>query len=366
MARPARPWWWEEEQGWYVHCNGKRRFLGKHPSGARPPKKNSKGLWNPPQQILDEFHKLMTTGGVEVSTDSPLLAEILQAFLSWCKENRATRTTERYFEILDLFERRYHGLLALDINAGHVTEWLNEHPTWNSTTKRNAITALMRAFNWGCKNKGLARNPIRGMEKPEAKVRTGMVTPEEFEKLIQNIFLPRRRPKRGQPPKRRKPDQNFRELLIVSFDSGARPVEVKELEARHLQLDKERAVIPKEEAKGRKHPRTIYFPTERCLEIIKRRAAEFPTGPLFRNRIGRKWTGMAVKNRLEDLDHVLGRRIRHYDLRHAWITRKIVAGVDSHVVAKLAGHRDTGMIDRVYGHAAEDYEFMLKNAKKEV
>jgi hypothetical protein len=50
------------------------------------------------------------------------------------------------------------------------------------------------------------------------------------------------------------PDQRFRDLLIASYDSGGRPFEVKELEARHCQFDKQRAVIPKDEAKGRKPP----------------------------------------------------------------------------------------------------------------
>ena len=60
-------------------------------------------------------------------------------------------------------------MVTSDLNPGHVTAWLNSQRTWNSTTKRNAITALQRGFNWAVKNRGLDRNPIRGMEKPEAK-----------------------------------------------------------------------------------------------------------------------------------------------------------------------------------------------------
>ena len=73
-----------------------------------------------------------------------------------------------------------------------------------------------------------------------------------------------------------------------------------------------------------------------------------------------------MKCRLEDLDHVLGRRVRHYDLRHAFVTRKLVSGVDSHVVAKLAGHRDSRMIDTVYSHVAGDFEFMLGQASRDI
>ena len=48
------------------------------------------------------------------------------------------------------------------------------------------------------------------------------------------------------------------------------------------------------------------------------------------------------------------------------MTRKLRAGVDSHVVAALVGHKDTKMIDSVYSHVADDHEFMLDAAKKNI
>jgi integrase len=148
---------------------------------------------------------------------------------------------------------------------------------------------------------------------------------------------------------------------------------------------------------------------------------------LFLNNRGRPWTGFAVKNRFEDVEVAIGlaemkrrgiessteeaiqavmatlpktrrdkgsgkevprkpwqirqqakaklvvaeakrygARFHHFELRHAFVTRKLVAGVDSHVVAALAGHRDTGMIDKVYSHVADDHEFMLREAAKDV
>jgi integrase len=355
MARKPSPWWWADEKGWYVNLAGKREFLGKHPEGAEPPRKSKRsGKWNAPKTIMNVFYKLMGRG--EARGDADAIINILDDFITWCRENRANRTTDRYEEFCDDFVKfrpdggRQIGELASgQLTSRHVTQWLADRPTWGSTTKRNAITALQRGFNWAVKNRGLARNPIKGMEKPQAKNRTEFVTPEEFEELLTAI-----------------PDQRLKDLLVVGYDSGARPFEVKELEARHCQLDKQRAVIPKEETKGRKHPRTFYFPTHRCMEVITRLCKENSEGKLFRNRLGRKWTAMAVKCRLEDLDHILGRRVTHYSLRHSFVTEKLVAGVDSHVVAKLAGHRDTKMIDTVYSHVSDDYEFMLKQASRRI
>jgi hypothetical protein len=75
--------------------------------------------------------------------------------------------TERCFRFLDDFNGAHPGLRIGQLNTGHVTKWLAGKKGWNSTTKCNAITALMRAFNWATKNMGLGQNPITGMEKPE-------------------------------------------------------------------------------------------------------------------------------------------------------------------------------------------------------
>ena len=65
-------------------------------------------------------------------------------------------------------------------------------------------------------------------------------------------------------------------------------------------------MIPAEEAKGRRHARTIYFPTDRSWEVVERLCRERPTGPIFLNTKGNKWTGSAVKCRFEDVEVAFG------------------------------------------------------------
>ena len=60
MARTARPWFWEERQGWYVNQGGQRHLLGEHPADAPPPRKLKKN-WNAPPSIMQAFHALMAT-----------------------------------------------------------------------------------------------------------------------------------------------------------------------------------------------------------------------------------------------------------------------------------------------------------------
>jgi len=331
MGRTPKPWWWEERKGYYAFIHGSRRRLGTSLVEA---KNTLKALLQQPQ-------------GRPVSYDS--VAIILDDFISWCTENRKPKTARGYEDFCQSFLDSFPHLKVFDLTSANVTVWLQDQKTWNSTTKRNAITALQRAFNWAVKNRGLERNPIRGMEKPEANRRTVVLTPQEFDAIIDNTK-----------------DAAFRELLIVSYDSGARPQEIKQMEARHIQIDKFRCVIPSEEAKGRQKARVIYFPTYRCQEIIKRRVQEHPEGKIFRNHRGRDWTASAIKCRFDRMEDKVGKRYNHYAFRHTFITRKLLAGVDSHIVASLSGHSDTKMLDTVYSHVAEDYSFMLKQAKKDI
>lgn len=343
------PWYWAAREGWYVNLHGKRHFLGKHPGGPKPTKSKKTKRWNPPQEIQDVFHKLMGTKRPVLLNDQAV-CNVLDDFLTWCKQNRAAETEDRYRDFIqDFINFNGIGVMGVsDLNAGHVTDWLNSHTGWNNTTKRNAIIAVQRGFNWAVKNRGLPRNPIWGMEKPQAEVRTATVTAKEIETILP-IVTPR-----------------FRDLLVVSYDCGARPQEVKGLEARHVDLALQRAVLPTKESKGKKRARAIYFPSERSLEVITRLIKQYPNGPLFRNSKGNKWTAFAVKCAFARVDEKVGRRLHQYMFRRTWITRKLVAGVDSHVVAQLSGHSDTSMIDKHYSAIADDPAFMLAQAQKDI
>jgi len=331
MPRTPKLWYWKARKGWYVYIHGDKVPLGKDRDEA-----------------LRKFHEIMAKEPGEPHPPSgDSLAAVLDDFLSWTLENRAQRTYERYQDFCQSFCQQHGRTRVSQINPGHVTAWLSSQEGWGPTTKRNAITTLQRGFNWAVKNRGLDRNPIRGMEKPEPNSRTTVVSPEEFDQLLEHVH-----------------DRPFRDLLVVCYDSGCRPQEIKGLEARQVDLAKRRAVITADDGAKGGITRAIYFPTERSMEIIRRLSTERPTGPLFLNNKGNPWTGFAVKCRFERLDTKLGKRYRHYDLRHSFVARKLLAGVDSHVVAALAGHKDTKMIDTVYSHVADDHQFMLREAMK--
>ncbi len=101
----------------------KRHRLGEHPAGAAKPQQSKKtDLWNAPPEIDAAFRKLFEPQAQPAERNAEFVATYLQAFISWCKENRAPKTTARYFDFLDAFERRYHGLTVSRLTTAHVTE----------------------------------------------------------------------------------------------------------------------------------------------------------------------------------------------------------------------------------------------------
>ena len=327
MARKPKPWYWKERKTWMVTINNQRHNLGSDK-----------------KQAEQKFHQLMASSQRKpIQNDA--VAAVLDDFLVWAYANLASSTAERYEYFYQPFVKDYGRIRIGKLHAGHVTEWLNTKP-WNPTTQHNAITALQRAFNWATKNRGLKFNPIAGMEKPKVKTRTTVISPADFTELMSHVK-----------------DQPFRDLMFLSYDVGCRPFEIKDLEARHVELDRQRAVIPAEEAK-KGIQRAFYFATDRSMEIITRLVKEHPTGVLLRNNLGNKWTRFAVACRFQRIEKKTGKHYFHYAMRHTQITRSLQAGVDSHVVAKLSGHQNTHQLDRTYSHVADDYDFMLREAKK--
>lgn len=348
MPRAPKPWWYEQKQAWYAQIKGVKTRIGKHPPNAAKPKKGRTG-WNAPKSICDKLSRMLDGLPVDTRADSSYVSSALQRFLEWARENRSAKTFKGYQDFLASFYEMWPTLEVGELKAWHVQEWVTSKPGWNNTTQRNAITALKRALNWSAEMEYINSNPIANMRKPKANTRTTMISPEEFSQILKANTVP-----------------EFEDLITVCYDCGCRPQEAKRLEARHVAEDLELWVLPTEEAKGKKHARAIYITTQRSKDIIQRLCEKNPDGPVFRNSRGAPWTGEAVKCRFAAIEEVVGKRFRQYDLRHAWITEKLKAGVDSHVVAKLAGHSDTSMLDRVYSHVSHDRDFMIDQAKRGV
>lgn len=423
MPHTPRPFYRAPRRTWFVAIGRKQHPLGKHPEGLPEPRKGRDGSWIVPPEILQAYHqKMAEADDAEVdeptpcagADSAPYVAVVIDEFVGWLRKrveegSKEQRTLDWYADYLTSFLEHLRGqevprprvpTLTVDqLRPSHVQGWVDAQPGWK-TGRRGAVVAVQRALNWAAKSGRLAavggRSPLAGMEKPAQGRRELVVKPEEFEAALAAVA-----------------DPEFRDLMVVSWETGARPHELFTAEASYLDEAGSRWIFPIRKSKGRRIQRVVYL-TERALEVVRRLSLKHRSGPLFRNTDGRPWCFSSVKCRFQNLRVTLGRmkiegmglvppklprlkaaqrgdgrlRAEHerrvkerrrkindlarqhgprynlYAFRHSFITEALVRGVDAVTVSVLAGHRDTTMISRHYAHLTDKADHLREAARK--
>ena len=329
-------------RGWYLQLGKEQIKLADGPKNA-----------DTEAEAFTRYHELMAERGREkpahsANPDALSTVEVFDKFLSWSQKHNAPRTYEWYRDHIQGFVNHAGNIVQqpfTELKPFHVVEWIDSHgDAWSPAYRRGAIIAIQRPFNWAEELGYIPATPIKRIKKPEAQRREQFTSPEEWVKIRDHY-------EDGDP---------FRDLLEVAWESGCRPQEVKRLEPRHVRLDQHLILIPKEEAKGKKHPRVIYL-SDRAEQIIKRHLEQCSEGPIFRNEDGEPWTAQAMSCRFGRLKkHLDGVKYCGYDLRHGFATRKLVDGHNPSIVAEALGHRDGRMLAQHYQHLDQEGEHVRK------
>jgi integrase len=383
MPHHPKPFFRPSRRLWYVQIDGKQHNLGPDE-----------------HQAFERYHDLMRNRPRE-KADVSLALGVIDAFLTWAKENKAPRTYEWYQRHLQAFARSIPPLLSVgQLKKHHLTACLAGQTGLNSTTKNGLCRAVCRCFHWAENEEVILRSPFRRVEKPKHQQRTVVIAPEEYE-FIRSCF----------------PAQCIQDLLVTAWETGARPQEIVAVEARHFDAANSRWVFAAEESKGRRFPRVVYL-NEATLGITRRLAATHPDGPIFRNSDGEPWNRHSVacvfgrlqiitgyrrmkelgvaterpprfkrqafrdKAKLAEARRVQQRRLyecrkaadklarKHgtkyslYHFRHSWCQRALQRGLDPLTVGVLMGHTDPSTIAKVYQHLALDPDYLRKAMRK--
>lgn len=385
MPRHPKPWFRSERKAWFVTIAGVQHNLGPNKSEAH-----------------EQFHQLMRQP-TQKKVSALSIPAIADAFLEWVKRNRSAETFDWYRTRLQRFIRRVPNLSVQALKPLHVEEWASEKIR-SINTRRNLMRAVKRCFRWAYAQGYLDRNPLEHLEIPSAEPKEVYISPAEFSELLENVS-----------------NDEFKQLLVVTYQVGCRPQESLRLEARHVDLENSRWIFPKAESKGKKSPRIVYL-SEQALSITSDLVKKYPQGKLFRNQQGNPWTPSSVGCQFTRLQYKMGKRKLEFDggvndadiqklaknlpcekkcrgklvkktaaelreeakrktiailakkyapryslysLRHSWATNALqTEGMDALTVAVLMGHKDPSTLARTYQHLSHNPQHMLEQAKK--
>ena len=387
-----KPFYRKSRDTWYVEVDGRQINLGKDRESA-----------------FQRYHAIMATPA-EVRQNHSVggtglkLTELFDQFLGWVQQHRAPDTFVWYQYRLQRFADRFPELTVGQLRPFHVQEWVDSFPDHSPTTTRNYMRCVKRCIKWAQTLGYVDANPIQHISIPASRPKDVYVPPDAFAAfLAANV------------------DQNFRDLLEVTYETGCRPQESLRIEIRHIDLANQRWVLPRSEAKGKQAPRVVYL-TEKVVEITRRLIGDRTVGHLFLNSRGKPWTTSAVNCAFQRVQHRMGMaemksqgitvsadkiaefiatlskthrvgkkvipktdaELRHeakrkltyrlaqetapkyslYALRHSWATNALQRGVDALTVAILMGHKDPSQLAKVYQHLSHNPKHLLEQAKK--
>lgn len=386
MPHYPKPFFRKSRGLWYVQLDGRQHNLGPDRDAA-----------------FTAYRDLMAQPAPKPVPRANLIAAVVDRFLDWVQKNRAPDTYVWYQTRLQLFVMRYPDLTVETLRPIHVQEWIDGFDA-SPGTRRNYARAIQRAMRWAAQMGCIDANPIADFCKPRGGTRTTVLSREEFDELLS---LAR--------------SDEFRELLMFAWETGARAAECLAVERRHVDLQGGRIVFPVEEEKMERAPRIIYL-NDAAMAVVCRLCLRYPKGPLFRNSSGAPWTTdavncafTAVRNRLGRLRlkaertalseqeiqacmaglkstrAVKGKLVQKTEaemreearrklwnrksaerapkycltvLRHSWCHHALRRGLDALTVSVLMGHADCSMVTKVYSHLSHAPDYLREAVKK--
>jgi integrase len=265
------------------------------------------------------------------------VTELLEKYFAVTHSNRVTLKQNKYHasHILSAFGgKMVYRLVPEDIL--NFTAALKLRGLAQSTINRR-VSILRAALNWG-KNCGLfPSNPLRDLRMPRAKSRRASPpTPQESNAMLA-VAAP-----------------HVQRVIVLGLYSGARigPSELFRLKWQDVDLANAMIRMPNAK-KNRKLDDGRSVPIRKTLLPLIREWWKHDSAQGIEYLIN--WHGQPVRC----IGHAwhaartkagVCRRIRPYDLRHAFATYSLAGKADIGSVAGIMGHTDPSMILRVYQH----------------
>jgi site-specific recombinase XerD len=320
MPRPSKPWFREASNTWVATVRKKQYTLSRG-------RKNLAAANKKLRELIDRLEQEDSTG------EDKSIREVCDRFLDRVQKKHTQDTYQWYLRHLQDFLGFVDAEMpSQELTPAKVESWVNSKQ-WSKTTERGALTAVSAAFNWARKQKVIADNPVRYMEKPEAEPRETVLSEEQINRLLNATT------------------GGFKDLVTFLVQTGARPSEGMRLEAKFVDLATRTIVMPGKTTRKTRKKRLIYL-NDAALAVVTRCMEQWPVGPIFRNEKGTGWNRQTTARKLQRLRTKLkfGPEVILEALRHTYVTNAVARGESGEKIAHLVGHKSTQMIARHYLH----------------
>lgn len=295
------------------------------------------------------FHELMARPeAAPVTTSRLTFRAVADQFLGHCKRTMAAGTFSTRRLYLQSFCTHLGKRAVADLRVEHVSAWEAKNSHWSRSTVATVRSILTACLNWAVDQGTLTASPLSRLKTGGYARRDRILTADE-----------RARIKEAVTPQLR----DFLEALELT---GGRPfAEIASLTAAMVDWDGGTIPIAKHKNAKKGKTRTIYL-TPPLEALLRRKAAEHPTGPLFRTKRGREWTAAFLCVWMRKLEAELEiPRVTPYAWRHSAVTTALEKGLTADVVGELVGN-SAATIAKHYSHLDQKKAAMKAAALKAV
>ena len=330
MTRKADGAWFRtSKNAWYATIEGKAIALGIK---GRESRAEATRAWH----LLMAGMSLPSDARAEAKAVKKAKGEDLTAlvlgFLASC-EGRVGETTLRNYRLyLTQFAEAFAGM---PVSARAVERWV-KRPSWCETTQHDIIGMTTTLFRWAVESGKMEKSPIAGIRRPHQASRghNAVFTRETHNRLVEVA------------------SGDWQDFLRLLWETGTRPGEISGLTAEEVApaLDDKVLVLGKHKTMKKTGRERLITLTEEAVGILRRLVARHPSGLLFPNRKGKRFTPNALAGRIRTLCRRAGVKVIAYGYRHTFATDALARGVPDAQVSALLGHSNTAMLHKHYAH----------------
>lgn len=279
------------------------------------------------------------------------ISDQLNSWLKYKQDHLELSTLRDYRSAVDCYLIPSFGDLTLDeLTSSHVRNWLHSLDISNQR-KNNILIPLRAIFSDAYADELISRNPLdRIKQAPRRTPEADPFTRGEMESILAAC------------------EGQIRNIFKFAFWTGLRTSELIALQWSHVNFRHKtifvRRVRTRTGEKDRPKTSSSIRPVELlppAVDALRSQQKQVPEdGPIFLNpRTGKPWLhdGPLRKTAWTHALRKAGVRYRKtYNTRHTFASIMLSSGVNPMWVAKQMGHKDWGMIRKVYGRWIPDVD----------